>query len=308
MVELEILCMTVTPMNDDHSVDEGALREQLRRLVSARNGVYLGSGGSGEGHALSVKELRRVYEIGVEEAGGKVPVYANPRESRTADDMYDVAREAVEAGVDMVQIYQLDAGHGMTPTVKEQEAYFTSILDRIDHPVAISVHVFAGYLAPVDLLTALSDRYPQIVALNVMGATDRYFSEIRDALPEAVRLFTSTASLPTLATLGAAGSLGAENNCIPNICRAVGDSITSGDQQALADAMTALHRFSRVVAEVCPHRGSARGNKMAMKALGLGNGVLRPPYLELPQSDQDTLRDRLADLRIAELEGLHRTA
>ena len=109
-IELEMLCMAATPMHADYAIDEDALRMLLRRLVAAGNGIYLGSGGAGEGHSLSPAELRRVYDIGVEEAKGKVPVYANPRESRTAEAMYEVAREAVEAGVDMVQLYQVDAG------------------------------------------------------------------------------------------------------------------------------------------------------------------------------------------------------
>jgi 4-hydroxy-tetrahydrodipicolinate synthase len=229
--ELEMLCMAATPMHEDFSIDEDGLRTHLRRLVAARNGIYLGSGGAGEGHSLSPAELRRVYEIGVEEARGKVPVYANPRESRTAEAMYEVAKQAVEAGVDMVQLYQVDAGHGMVPTLAEQEAYFSYLLDRIEIPVALSMHVFSGFLATPALLAKLCERYPQIKAINVMGPPDRYFMQLRDTLPASVRLYTGIAGLPTLATLGAVGALSAENNCIPNVCRRVGDAITAGDRE-----------------------------------------------------------------------------
>jgi 4-hydroxy-tetrahydrodipicolinate synthase len=296
--------MAVTPMHDDYSIDEEALRAHLRRLVAAGNGIYLGSGGSGEGHALTPEELRLVYDIGVDEAKGKVPVYANPREARTADAMHAVCAQAVEAGVDMVQVYQLDAGHGMTPTVREQEAYFNSVIGRLDHPVALSIHVFAGYLAPVSLLSTLCDRFPQILAINVMGPPERYFLQVRDTLPEAVRLFTGVANLPGLVPLGAVGGLGAENNCIPNVCRSIGDAIVDGDADRLAFATQTLRRFSAAVAEASPNGGSSRGNKMAMKALGLGNGVLRPPYLALPEADQAKLAALLDGLGIREAEGL----
>lgn len=308
VAELEILCMAATPMHDDFTIDEQALRTDLRRLVAARNGIYLGSGGAGEGHSLSPKELRRVYAIGVEEAKGKVPLYANPRESRTAEAMYEVAREAVAAGVDMVQLYQVDAGHGMTPTLREQEAYFSWLLDRIDHPVALSMHVFSGFLAPPALLATLCSRYPQIKAINVMGPPDRYFMQVRDALPASVRLYTGTSGLPTLTALGAVGALGAENNCIPNVCKRIGDAIVAGDLAALSENMITLKRFGDALAQFIPSGGSARGVKMGMKALGLGNGVIRPPYLQVPDEDVQKLAARFAELHIAEIEGIRQPA
>lgn len=302
--QLEILCMAATPMHGDFSIDEAGLRAHLRRLIAAGNGLYLGSAGSGESHSLTREELRRVYEIGVEEAKGKVPVYANPPEARTAAAMLEIVQIAVAAGVDMVQVYQVDGGHGMTPTVREQEAYFSAILDRVDHPVSLSMHRVAGYLAPLSLLKTLCSRYPQIRAINMMLTPDAYFLQARDALPESVRFYTTTLVLPTLASFGAVGALGAENNCIPKTCRAIGDGIVTGDVAKVAQAMQTLRRFASALSEVCPQAGSARGNKMGMMALGLGNGVIRPPYLRLPDEDLKKLAARLDELHIRETEGL----
>src|ERR1700680_2792220 len=104
--------MTLTPWNADGSLDEAGLRVHLQRLVDGNNGIYLLSGGTGEGHVLTPNEARRICEVGVEVAKGKVPLYANPRESRSAADVLAYSREAVAAGVDVVQFYQLDGGHG----------------------------------------------------------------------------------------------------------------------------------------------------------------------------------------------------
>ncbi len=100
---LTMFCMSATIFNEDGSLDDDGLRKHLQRLVDARNGIYLGSGGEGEGHVLTPKELRQVYDVGVNVAKGKVPLYANPRKSRSAAAMYEVAKEAVAAGVDVVQ-------------------------------------------------------------------------------------------------------------------------------------------------------------------------------------------------------------
>jgi len=109
-------------------------------------------GGAGEAHVLTPQEMGRIYQIGVEEGKGKVPVYAGLREPRSAAAMYEVAKAAIDAGVDAVQIYQLDNGHGMIPNAREQEAYWRELLDEVDAPVAISIHYDAKFKASTRLL------------------------------------------------------------------------------------------------------------------------------------------------------------
>lgn len=301
---LTMFCMAATPFHEDGSLDEEGLRAHLGRLVEAGNGVYLGSGGAGEGHVLTAQELRRVYDAGVEVCRGRVPVHANPRESRSAAAMYEVAREAVAAGVDVVQIYQLDAGHGMIPTLREQEAYFRELLGELDHPLAISVHLYAGYAAPPSLLAALVRDHPQVCAINVMGPPNSYFMEVRDALPESVRLYTSVLNVLQGFGLGAAGALLAENNVIPHTCRRIADAWEAADMDAAGEAVRTVQRFSNVVNRWAP--STARWVKMALKVLGLpaGNGVLRRPYLLPPEEEQREMARAFEALRIREIEGL----
>ncbi len=299
-----MFCMAATPFREDGSLDEDGLRQHLRRIVDAGNGIYLGSGGAGEGHVLTPAELRRIYEIGVEVGRGAVPVYANPRESRSAAAMYEVAKEAVTAGVDAVQIYQLDAGHGMIPTPREQEAYFRELLDEIDHPIAISVHIYAGYNAPVALLAALCRDYPQVIALNVMGPPNNWFMEVRDALPESVRMYTGIVNLLQVLALGASGALLAENNIIPTVCRSLADAWLAADLDTAGDAARTVQRFANVVNRWAP--STARWVKMAMKVLDLpaGNGVLRRPYMLPPEAEQREMAQAFEALHIRDLEGL----
>jgi 4-hydroxy-tetrahydrodipicolinate synthase len=300
--ELTLFCMAATPFSEDLVLDESALRDHLRRLVKARNGIYLGSGGAGEGHVLTPRELRRIYEIGVEEAKGKVPVYANPRESRSAALMYEVAKEAVEANVDVVQIYQVDAGHGMIPTQREQDAYFTELLSEINHPVAISIHLYAGYAATPEYLRELCARFEQICAINVMGPPNSYFMALRDELPERIKLYTSIINLLHVATLGASGALLAENNVIPKVCQNIADAYQARDLEKMSHGTRTVQRFANVVNQWAP--STARWVKMALKVLGLGNGVLRPPYLLPPQEDQARMAAAFEALRIREEEGI----
>src|SRR5262245_39290507 len=99
------LSRAVTTFGPDGGIDEGVRRAFLQRFFDNRLGVFMGSGGSGEGHALTHDELKRVYEIGVSECRGKVPVWANPPEQYTAKLTIEHTLLAAKAGCEVVNIY-----------------------------------------------------------------------------------------------------------------------------------------------------------------------------------------------------------
>ncbi|MCU1617917.1 MAG: hypothetical protein JWO98_5457 [Frankiales bacterium] len=303
-LELDMLTMSATPMTDDGRIDEDGLRAHLRRLVAANNGVYLAGGGAGEGHVLTPEEYRRICEIGVEECKGKVPTYSNPREGKSAEDVYRYAREAVAAGVDMVQVYQVEGGHSMRPTLEEQDAYFTELLDEIDHPLALSVHAYAGFHPTPDFLRNLKRRYPNLQAINVMGMPARYFIELRDVMPEDVRLYTSIRMLGQWLALGSAGALQAEGNIIPRTCRGLLDSWAAGDVERFSTLTQFVEHFSAIVENWAP--STARWVKLGMRVLDLpgGRGPLRRPYLMPGPDDQSRMLEAFDALKVRAVEGL----
>ncbi|MFC1910482.1 dihydrodipicolinate synthase family protein [Chloroflexota bacterium] len=94
---------TVTPYNQNHEVDESALRNFLRyfmqpKFKDAGGGIIINPE-AGEIFYLSREEKRRNVEIAVEECGGKVPVFAGVLDLRT-EDAVKVAIDAKEAGAD----------------------------------------------------------------------------------------------------------------------------------------------------------------------------------------------------------------
>lgn len=300
--------MVATPFKEDGSLDEDGFRAHLRWVSDSGCGVYLGSGGSGEGHALSLDEITRVYEIGVEECKGKVPVRANPPEQRHAQGMIAVASAAARAGVDVVQVYQLDAGHGMMPTPAEQEHYYRTVLDAIDHPVAFSIHSYSGYLAPIPMLKRLADDYPHLKTFNAMGIPINYFVALKDALGPEIDYFVGVRQIMEGLPLGAAGFMAAEPNIAPYLCRSIAEHYGRGEHAEFAEAFTNLTRLISIVTRWAP--ANARWIKMAMKVLGQpgGNGVLRAPYL-LPGDDQLAEMKRAFDeFGLSKIEERARTA
>ena len=66
----------ITPMNADESINVPVLRQQVERQIE--NGVHaiFCFGTNGEGYILSGEEKKLVLETVVEQANGRVPVYA----------------------------------------------------------------------------------------------------------------------------------------------------------------------------------------------------------------------------------------
>src|SRR5262245_32969474 len=117
-------CMTATTFTKTGELDETALRKFLRRLIDARVGVYLGSTGMGEGHALTPEEHKRVYEIGVEEGKGQAPIHCNLPEQVVPEKTIRYAHMAAAAGIEVIHIYQPPTWHSYRPTDREFVEWF----------------------------------------------------------------------------------------------------------------------------------------------------------------------------------------
>ncbi len=88
----------VTPFRDD-AVDEAALRDLVERQVEAGVDGIVPCGSTGEAATLSYAEHRRVVEVCVEAAGGRVQVLAGTGSNSTRESI-ELTRHARDAGAD----------------------------------------------------------------------------------------------------------------------------------------------------------------------------------------------------------------
>jgi hypothetical protein len=173
---VSMICRTATPFTPASELDEDALRQFLQRFVDAKLGVYLASGGSGEGHALSMDEIRRVYEIGVDVCKGKVMVNANQPELHTTSATIEMAQIAAEAGIEVINIYGPSGLHGYKASDEEYGAFFDLVPADVRHPVALCPNPIIGYLPSPRAIADIVGKHPQVVAVNLsgMGTTPRW--------------------------------------------------------------------------------------------------------------------------------------
>lgn len=292
---------SLTPFDSSGAIDEPALRAHLGRLRDARVGVYMGSPGGGEGNALSKLELRRIYEIGVEECKGHVPIYASGFEPRTAAEFLEIANEAVTAGIEAVQVYAVDNGHGMVPTPRELEAYFREILGTLDIPIIISSHHKIGYPTSIDMLLRLCEDYPNIFGVNAVQNESEYLVNIHDALGDRLKIYTGgTKFAITNLGLGGVGFNSSEAQVMPRTATTVVEAFHAGDVARAVRAHTIMLRVSALFAPLL--HATPRPMKTLMNVLGLPGGHLRPPYLDVEADEIAKMRSALERFDILGIE------
>src|SRR5579871_4160456 len=152
---IDLISRAATTFGPDGRFDPKLEAQFLQRYIDARIGVFMGSGGSGEGHALTLDELAAVYECGVKVCKGKIPVWANPPEQYTARQTIEHTRLAAKAGCEVVNIYGLAGLHSMKPFDYELKAYFEEVLSAVSCPVALATQPLVGYSIKPEMIADL---------------------------------------------------------------------------------------------------------------------------------------------------------
>jgi 4-hydroxy-tetrahydrodipicolinate synthase len=291
----------ITPFSADGSLDEPALRAHLQRLAAAGIGVYLGGSGSGEGYTLDEREARRVLEIGVEELRGRVPVRAMGVEPRTGAEMIAYARVAADVGVDALQVYSLDVGHGNRPRPDELRRYLSDVLDAVTLPVVLSSHFSVGYGLPPDLVGDMVDQHDAITGINCSHDDLTVLVALLDAVGDRVEVHVGgpVHALSCLA-LGGHGFLSSEGNLTPRLCASLVDAHARGDFTSSAAAYAWLLRLHAGLRRL----GGIAATKYALELLGLPGGTVRAPRLPLDDDRRAAVAALVEALDVRGVEGV----
>lgn len=299
-----------TTFTRDGAFDEEAFRAFLNRFVDARLGVYLASGGSGEGHTLTWEELREVYRVGVEVCKGKVPVFSNQPEQYSARATIEHAHLAIESGVDALNIYGPVGSHGEAANEAEYQAYFDVVLAETAFPVVVALSTAEAYSPPARVIAEICNKHEQVVAVNALpppvgSLADSYFLSLQDALTRDVDIYVHYPGVLTLLEMGAAGTIGNEPNILPKTFRRLGDAYQARDLQEFSRVYSDIRRFTQYVLQ---WGRTPRWIKVAMRAFGLpgGSGGLREPFSMPEDAELERFASGALELNIPEISEIAR--
>lgn len=298
--DLSVIVVSHTPFNRDGALDEAAFRRHLSRLRVAGCAVHVCGSGSGEAYSFSPEERDRVLAIAVEELKGIVPVYGMGSEPRIPSEMVTFVQAAERAGVDAVQIFSLDIGHGTKPTVPEMERYYRTVIEATSLPILLSSHKSSGYFLPVDLVERLAADYPTLGGIAYSGPDVAYLASLVERLGDRMMVHSAgPLNAVNVMTLGGNGFMGGEGNLSPRLVAEVIASFRDRDERRLRASFGKLMALAAIYQR---YGGSSmRGMKPLLDRLGLPGGHLRPPRLPISSAELDELERQV---RVLDLPGI----
>jgi 4-hydroxy-tetrahydrodipicolinate synthase len=297
-----VFCCTITPFDADRRLDEVGLHLLVDRLAEGGVGAFVGTSSPGEGFALTPGETERLYGGAKEAMAGRQQVRAMGIEPHNADETYALIKIAESVGLDAMQLYCLDLGHGNQPSPAELEVFFRTNLERMQIPAVLSTHFMLGYMIPVDVLERLLDEYPHIIGINCTTQNIAYLKEVLDLAGGRVDVHVGGPQQAiTALALGGQGFLCTEAILAPKLCGALIAHWAAGDDRG---AYAAYDQIMRISAINRWPGGSLRFTKAAMEVLGLPGWHVRPPYLSLDDDARRHISAELDKLGIPASEGL----
>ena len=218
-----------TPFRPDDTIDEGALRAETRYLIETARVHGLAVGGStGEGHALSTDEVRRITALVTEEARGRVPVIAGIITDSTAS--------AVERGLAVkdlgVAALQVTPVHYLfRPDDDAMVKHFDTLAGRTGLPIMIYNVVPWTYLSP-QLLDRIIRAVPGVIGVKQSAGDMKLLADLLLLAGNQARIMSAVDALlyPSFA-LGAHGAIAAILTAAPKLCVELWDAVQAGDHK-----------------------------------------------------------------------------
>lgn len=295
----------VTPMHDDGRLDEESLRNYIRWLLAFEGLKAVAVNmDTGEGPALLRDERRRILDIWVQEANGRLPVLAGIGAPNTnvARDLACDAREAGAAGL-VVLPHPVFVGEPLPPEVPYE--YHAAIADASDLPIVIFQlqASLAGVLFSRETLLKLAS-IPNVVAIKEASFDAVRFVEtvriLQDA-PRRIQVLTGNDNFILESFL-----LGATGALIGFGTLAVAEQIEMIRRYREGDLDGARRIYDDVVQPLvttifaAPVRDYRARTKEALCELGvLHSSAMRRPLLELDDAEKRRVREAVRRANVA---------
>ncbi len=281
----------VTPFRKDQSIDEDTLRRLVHRQIEAGINFLVPCGTTGESPTITHAEQRRVVEITLEEAKGKIPVIAGAGGNNTTG-VIQTAKEMESMGVDGILSV---TPYYNKPTQEGLYQHYKAIASAIRLPVIVySVQGRTGVNVEPATLKRLAE-IDNIVGVKEASGNIGQMSMILNSVPDrfAVLSGDDAITLPLMA-LGGRGIISVVSNEIPAEMTKLAQSCLAGDFAAARE----IHRRYLPLMEVNFVESNPIPVKAAMALMGLIEPVWRLPLVPPSAANQAKIENVLRSLSL----------
>ncbi|WP_102957809.1 4-hydroxy-tetrahydrodipicolinate synthase [Mangrovicella endophytica] len=277
----------VTPFTEGGAVDEAAFRRFVEWQISEGTHGLVPVGTTGETPTLTHDEHKRVVELCIEVAGGRVPVIAGAGSNNTAEAI-DLARFAEKAGADGVLVV---TPYYNKPSQRGLYAHYAAIAKAVSLPIIIY------NIPPRSIIDMLPETMGRLAAdfSNIVGVKDatakldRVSEQRITCGKDFIQLSGEDATALGFAAQGGHGCISVTSNVAPRLCSEFQTALMAGDYKAALDIQDRLMPLHKALfAEPNPS-----GPKYALSRLGQIGNNLRSPMVPVEAATGALIDDAL---------------
>lgn len=288
-----IIPPVITPFDADGAVDYKVYRQMIRFLID--NGVHgiFSMGTTGEFYALDNNEFRRILEVTVDEAAGRVPVYAGTNHITT--------RGVIEL-VKICEDVKVDAVSVLTPmfvsqTQDELYAFYKTVAESTPLPIIIYNNRPKTNVTVEPSTVAKLAEIPNIVGVKDSTGdftnSEEYIRLTRHRDDFHVLLGRDTLIYAGMC-YGASGAIASCANVAPRVVADIYDKYVAGDLKGSLEAQFALAPL-RIA---CNMGTFPAVIKEGLVQQGINVGKCLEPIAELSDEQKKKLHAVLADMKL----------
>jgi len=277
----------VSPVAPDGTVLEAELRRLVGHLIAAGVHGLTPLGSTGEFAYLDAAQRRRIVEVVVDAARGRVPVVAGVAATATADAVRQ-ARDYAAIGVDgilaILEAYFPVSEAGVV-------AHFTAIADATDRPVVLYTNPnFQRSDLSLAAIEALS-HHPRIVGIKDASTNTGRLLSILNRTEGRIDVFAASAHIPAaVMMIGGRGWMAGPACAIPRESVRLYELCRAGRWEAAMALQRALWRVN----ELFTAHSLAACIKGALEMQGFAVGDPVPPQAPLSAEGRAAVEQALA--------------
>lgn len=281
----------VTPFTSAGALDEATFRRLVKRQVHEGIHFLVPCGTTGESPTLTAQERRRVVEIALEEAGGRVPVLAGA-------GGYDT-QEVVATARDMADI----GAHGLLsvtpyynkPTPEGLYRHYSTIAEATPLPIIVyNVPGRTGCNVDPKTLARLAT-IPHVAGVKEASGNMTQICEVCHGVPTGFLVLSGDdlLTLPAMA-VGAHGVISVASNEVPGLMSRMVEAFERGDIAAARD----IHRRLLPLMVTNFAESNPIPVKTALAMMGLVEESFRLPLVPPQAETRARLARVLSDLAL----------
>ncbi len=266
-----IISAMLTPLNEDETINETELRNQVNRQINAGVAAVFCLGTNGEFYAFDKDEKKKIIDIVVDEANGRIPILAGTGCVTTMEtvEMTDYAKSAGVSAVSIISPYF--AG------ISQEGLYqhFSAVADECQMPVIMyNIPARTGVNIHYETVKKLAEN-PYIIGIkDSSGNFDNTLRYIEETPNDFIVLCGNDSLILWTLMAGGNGGISGVTNIFPEHMVSIYEKFVEGDFEGAKKAQDQIRCIRDCFAGYNPNSVVKR----AAALLGYPVGPARSPF------------------------------